>query len=411
MKAHKFISLRLLKKNTGNNFSLPVIRISIAAIALSIAVMVISDSILNGFKDAVTQKVMGFSSHLQIVSIDQNLSLEPKKLKISQDLIQEIKLNKSISNVQPFIVKGALVKTNLSVEPVLMKGIDDNFNFSFLQKFLVQGKIPTYGNIFKNNYKQSTQVLVSKKWAEKSGLKLNSSFLCYYVQNPARIRKYTIAGIFDTGLEEFDSKIIFCDISQLQKINNWNKDEIAGFEIRLHHPEEIENVSETLYKNLPSELNVLTVQEIYPQIFDWLNLQDTNVVVIWGIMILVSILNIITVLLVLILEKTQLIGIIDALGMRKSSIKKVFLVLAGNIGLKGLAIGNLVSLLIIFMQLEFKLLKLDPASYYVDYVPMIFDLKKVILINCATFVICIISMWLPTQIISKIKTIDAIQFK
>jgi lipoprotein-releasing system permease protein len=156
---------------------------------------------------------------------------------------------------------------------------------------------------------------------------------------------------------------------------------------------------------------VLTVQEIYPQIFDWLNLQDTNVVVIWGIMILVSILNIITVLLVLILEKTQLIGIIDALGMRKSSIKKVFLVLAGNIGLKGLAIGNVVSLLIIFMQLEFKLLKLDPASYYVDYVPMIFDLKKVILINCATFVICIISMWLPTQIISKIKTIDAIQFK
>jgi len=151
LKAHKFISLRLIKKSTGNNFSLPVIKISIAAIALSIAVMVISDSILNGFKDAVTQKVMGFSSHLQIVSVDQNLSLEPKKLKITPDLFQELKLNKSISDVQPFIVKGALVKTNLSVEPVLMKGIDDNFNFTFLQKFLVQGKIPTYGNLFKNN--------------------------------------------------------------------------------------------------------------------------------------------------------------------------------------------------------------------------------------------------------------------
>jgi lipoprotein-releasing system permease protein len=199
--------------------------------------------------------------------------------------------------------------------------------------------------------------------------------------------------------------------AQLQKINNWKKDEIAGFEIRLNKQEDIKSVSESLYKNLPSELNVLTVQEIYPQIFDWLNLQDTNVVVIWGIMILVSILNIITVLLVLILEKTQLIGIIDALGMRKSSIKKVFLVLAGNIGLKGLAIGNLVSLLVIFLQMEFKLIKLDPASYYVDYVPMIFDVKKVVLINCFTFVVCIVSMWLPTQIINRMKTIDAIQFK
>ena len=373
--------------------------------------MVISDSILNGFKNAVTEKVMGFSSHIQIVSIDQNLSLEPKKIKITKDLISQIKSNKSISDVQPFIVKGALVKTNLSAEPVLMKGIDENFNFSFLKKFLVQGKIPNYGNLLTNSFKQSTEVLASRKWAEKSGLKLNDNFLCYYVQNPARIRKYSIVGIFDTGLEEFDSKIIFCDISQLQKINNWKNDEIAGVEIRLHQPEEIKSVSESLYKSLPSDLNVLTVQEIYPQIFDWLNLQDTNVVVIWTIMILVSILNIITVLLVLILEKTQLIGIIDALGMRKNSIKKVFLFLAGNIGIKGLIIGNFVSLLLIFLQMEFKLIKLDPASYYVDYVPMIFDFKKVMLINCFTFAICIFSMWIPTRIISRMNTIDAIKFK
>jgi lipoprotein-releasing system permease protein len=373
--------------------------------------MLISDSILNGFKNAVTQKVMGFSSHLQIVSIDQNLSLEPKKISIKKDVINQIKSSESVIDVQPFIVKGALVKTSLSVEPVLMKGIDANFNFSFLKKFLVQGTVPVYGNILTNNLTNSTEVLVSKNWAEKNGLILNSNFLCYYVQNPARIRKYTIKGIFDTGLEEFDSKIIFCDITQLQKINNWTKDEIAGFEIRLKNADEINSVSENLYNNLPAELNVLSVQEIYPQIFDWLNLQDTNVIVIWGIMILVSILNIITVLLVLILEKTHLIGIVDALGMRKSSTKKVFLLLAGNIGLKGLAIGNVISLVCIFIQMEFKLIKLDAASYYVDYVPMIFDLNKVILINCFTFVTCVVSMYIPTRIINNMNTIDAIRFK
>ena len=411
MKAHKFISFRLIKNSSSKNISLPVINISIVAIALSIAVMVISDSVLNGFKSAVTEKVMGFSSHIQIVSIDQNLSLEPKKIKITNNLINELKLNKSISDIQPYIVKGALVKTNLSIEPVLMKGIDANFNFTFLKKFLVQGKIPVYGNLLSTKMNQSTEVLVSKSWAEKSGLKLNSSFLCYYVQNPARVRKYTIVGIFDSGLEELDNKIVFCDISLLQKINNWKNVEVAGIEIRLNNPDEIKKVSEKLYKNLPSDLNVLTVQEIYPQIFDWLNLQDTNVIVIWGIMILVSILNIITVLLVLILEKTHLIGIVDALGMRKNSIKKVFLYLAGNIGLKGLIIGNSVSLLLIFLQMEFKFFKLDPVSYYVDYVPMEFDVKKIILINCFTFAVCIFSMWIPTRIISKMNTIDAIKFK
>jgi lipoprotein-releasing system permease protein len=400
-----------MKNSFNKNFSLPVINISITAIALSISVMLISDSILNGFKNAVTQKVMGFSSHLQIVSIDQNLSLEPKKISIKKDVINQIKSSKSVIDVQPFIVKGALVKTSLSIEPVLMKGIDANFNFSFLKKFLVQGTVPVYGNILKDNLTNSTEVLVSKNWAEKNGLKLNSNFLCYFVQNPAKIRKYTIKGIFDTGLEEFDSKMIFCDLTQLQKINNWAKDEIAGFEIRLKNADEIKSVSENLYNNLPAELNVLSVQEIYPQIFDWLNLQDTNVIVIWGIMILVSILNIITVLLVLILEKTHLIGIVDALGMRKSSTKKAFLLLAGNIGLKGLAIGNVISLVCIFIQMEFKLIKLDAASYYVDYVPMIFDLKKVILINCFTFVTCVVSMYIPTRIINNMNTIDAIRFK
>lgn len=373
--------------------------------------MVISDSILTGFKSAITDKVIGFGSHIQIASIEQNSSLESKPIAFNSELIQEIRKEKNVKHFQSFILKGALSKTKNSIEPVVMKGIDRAYDFSFLKKALISGSIPQFSEVNKQNAKVSNNVIVSKKWIEKSGLKLGNSFLCYFVQNPARIRKYTIVAIYETGMEDFDSKIVFCDIGQLQKINSWQKNEIAGLEILLTDANEIEKTKDLLYQSLPANLNVMSIQDLYPQIFDWLNLQDTNVVVIWSIMLLVGMLNIITVLLVLILEKTSLVGILDSLGMRKASIKNIFILLSANIGIKGLLWGNAISLTMIFLQMKFKIISLDPSSYYVDYVPVVIDWYKIIQINILTFALCIFSMLIPVRLIERISTIRAIQFR
>lgn len=370
--------------------------------------MIISNSILIGFKNAITTKVMAYGGHLTIKALEYNQSLEQQPIFVNNEILSIIKNNTEVNSFSAVVIKGALAKTENNFEPVILKGVDHQFDFSFFSQYLVEGKIPKYENDTAN---KSTDILVSSSWLTKTGLKLNDKFLVYFIQNPARVRKFKICGIYSTGLEEFDGKTVFCDIKQLRKINGWKNNMCSGIEIKLHDKKNIAPVSEVLFNQLPGDVDVETVYESYPQIFDWLSLQDTNVLVIYAIMLVVSIVNIITVLMVLILEKTKLISSLTVMGMKGIKIKAVFLLLAASIGLRGMVAGSIFSIGILALQKQFKIVKLNAASYYIDYVPVEFDVLNIITVNLITLLVCTFSMLLPVLIIKRISIIKTIQFQ
>ena len=407
MNVEYFIAKRLVSAKEGNNrLSRPIIRIAILAIALSVAVMLISIGVVKGFKKDIADKVIGFGSHIQITAFSDNNSYETKAISKNQDFYPSIENEKGINHIQYFATKAGIIKTKDEIHGVILKGVGSDFNRDFFKDNLVEGEVPIY-----NDTLTSSRVIISKKTADLLDLDIDEKLIMYFAQDPPRVRKFVVAGIYTTELEEFDNLYVFGDIRHIQNLNNWGIDSVGGFEITIHNFDNLDALTQMVYEKIDYDLNAQTIKEINPQIFDWLKLQDINVNVIIILMLIVAGINIITALLILILERTKLIGILKAIGQNNWSVRKVFLYNASYLIGKGLFWGNLLGIGLCLLQKYFHLISLNPATYYMNTVPIHLTFSDILLLNFGAMLSCILMLIIPTYLITKITPIKAIRFE
>ncbi len=408
-----FIAQRLIKgRREGTSFSRPINVIAITGIAMGLAVMIVAVSILTGFKQQIREKIVGFGSNIQISNFDSNISFETAPINQDQDFIPKIKNIPGITHIQVYATKAGIIKTEADFQGVILKGIGSDFDWSYFSRNMVEGKVFTVTDTARTN-----EVIISKKISDMLRLKTGDSFAMHFVQDPPRMRKFTVSGIYETSLEEFDKIYVFCDIGHIKRLNGWSDDQISGFEIFIKDFDRLDEITMSVrdaigYRVLEDEdkFKVTNIRMKYPQIFDWLNFQDVNVIIIIFLMLVVAGFNMISGLLILILEKTNMIGVLKALGSEDVTIRRVFLYQAAYLISKGLLWGNLIGIGIVFIQLKTGLITLDPSSYYIKTVPVNLDLIHIILLNAGTMVAIIIMLLVPSKLISRITPVKAIRY-
>ena len=408
-----FIAQRLIKgRREGTSFSRPVNIIAVIGIALGLAVMIIAVSVLTGFKQQIRDKIVGFGSNIQILNFDSNYSLETIPISDTQSFIPKIKQIPGIKHIQVFATKAGIIKTAEVFQGVVLKGVGSDFDWRFFKTNLIEGSVFTVTDTGRTN-----EVIISKKISDMLRLKTGDSFAMYFVQDPPRSRKFTISGIYETSLEEFDKMYVYCDIGHIKRLNGWTDDQISGFEIFIDDFDKLDEMHMAVrdaigYRLLEDEtkFKVTNIRLRYPQIFDWLNFQDMNVVIIITLMLLVAGFNMISGLLILILEKTNMIGIFKALGSENATIRKVFLYQAAYLIAKGLFWGNIIGIGLAYIQLSTGLITLDPTSYYIKTVPVNLELSHILLLNAGTMAAIILMLLVPSQLISRITPVKAIKY-
>ena len=417
MNFHGFISDKLFsEQKKSKSISRPIVKIAVGGIALGITVMILSLSIVTGFQNEIKNKVIGVGSHVNIVKLDNNVSLEPLPISKKQPFLHELKTNTAIKTIQVFAIKNGIIKTKTENEGIVLKGIDSDFNWNYLKRNLVDG------NVFEiNKDSTSNSILISKNLAQKLDLKTGDKTLVYFVtkkksdssdviEYEQRLRNFKISGIYDTGFEDIDAQLAFVDIKHIQRINYWNANEVGGFEIQLTDFNNIDTETENINELIGYDLSAQNIKQTYPGIFGWLDLMDSNAVIIITLMLIVASINMISALLILMLEKTTSIGLLKALGASNFDVRKIFLNLSFKLITKGLLIGNSIGIILSFLQLKFKLVTLQKETYYLEHVPINFNLLHILLLNIGTLLVCMVFMLLPTLIINKISPIKAIRF-
>ncbi len=401
-----FIARRLIKRNTGN-FSDPIIRIAIIAVALGLIVMILAIAIIIGFKHEISSKVIGFGGHIQVSNFDNNYSYEVIPIEQDPALLRQLKDIPGVKHVQSFGNKPGIIKTENDIQGVVLKGIGRDFDWDFFKEKMINGSILQLSDTAISN-----DILISKKLASLLKLETGNDVRMYFIiDDLIRARRFTIKGIYETGLEDFDKMFVLCDIGQIQKLNSWESNQVAGFEILVNDLKNLDQVANEVYTFIPYDTNARTIKEIYPQIFDWLKLQDMNVIIILTLMILVAIITMISALLILILERTNTIGLLKALGCKTWNIRKIFLIIASNIALKGIFWGNLIGLSLVFVQKYSGIIKLSQESYYVSVVPIQINFFHLLVLNLATLLITIMALVIPSVIISAISPVKAIRYE
>ena len=409
MNLEYFIAKRLIvSKSYKSNVSSPIIKIAILAIALSILMMVMSVATGVGLQQKIREKISAFNGHVIVSNFDDNQSqvttepIDTRLLSISQ-----LKKNSFITHVQPVITKGALIRTETDVEGIIFKGVDASYQWNNLKEFLVEGKIPTYkeGDI--------NEVLISQFLANRLKLKVGNSFNTFFMKTQGKlpsVRKFKIAGIYNSGFQEFDSSYIIGNIEHLQRINKWQPNQVGAYEIFIDDFSKLNERAEEIYKTIPPTFNSASISEKYFSVFEWLKLFDFNILVILIIMIGVATINMVVALLVLILERTQLIGMLKALGASNWSVRKIFLYNAAHLISRGLLWGNGIAMLLLVIQKKFEVIKLNPESYYVSSAPVDINLLHILLLNLGTILICVLVLLIPSYLITKISPIKALKF-
>jgi lipoprotein-releasing system permease protein len=408
-----FIAERLIRgRREGTSFSRPINVIAVIGIATGLAVMILAVSTLTGFKKAIREKVVGFGSNIQILNFDSNLSLETVPISDTQQFIPAIKKIQGIKHVQVFATKAGIIKTNDEIQGVVLKGIGSDYDWSYFKSNLVEGSV-----ISVTDSGRTDKVVISRKISDMLKLRTGDSFVMHFIQDPPRMRKFTVSGIYETSLEEFDMMYVFCDIGHIKKLNGWSDDMVSGFEIFIDDFDRLDEMTLAVrdaigYKLTEEEtkFKVVSIRSKYPQIFDWLNFQDINVIIIIILMLVVAGFNMISGLLILILEKTNMIGVLKALGSDDVTIRRVFLYQAAYLIGKGLLWGNIIGIGLSFFQLKTGLVTLDPTSYYIKTVPVNLVLSHILLLNTGTMAAIIIMLLVPSQLISRITPVKAIRY-
>ncbi len=403
----QWIARRLMRSGMDTlRVSRPVVRLAISGIALGFSAMIISVAIVKGFKQEIREKVIGFSAHVQISKFDANQSFESSPIEFNTANLSSIAKLEGVRHVQAFATKAGIVRKGSEIEGVIAKGVDSGYDWSFFRKSLRAGAIPVYANS-----SRSSDILISTVLARKLNLNVSDSLVTYFVQQPPRARKFKIVGIYETGLEEFDEKFVFCDLAQIRKLNDWNDSTIGGLEVQLSDFDALDEAAPRIYATTGSDLDVRTIREMYPQIFDWLGLQDINAVVIIILMIIVAGINMIAALLVLILERVGTIGTLKAIGASDASVRNIFLRIAALLISRGLFWGNVVGIGICLLQHYFHWIRLDQDSYYIAYVPIRLLPLDLLWMNLGTLLVCTMMMLVPTLLVTRIRPVRALRFR
>jgi lipoprotein-releasing system permease protein len=408
-----FVAQKLIKgRREGTSFSRPINVIAIIGIAMGLAVMILAVEILTGFKQQIREKVVGFGSNIQIVNFDSNLSFETTPISDKQDFVPKIKQIPGIKHMEVFATKAGIIQTDQDIQGVVLKGVGSDFDWSYFSSNMIDGSV-----FHVTDTGRTDKVIISKKISDMLRLKTGDSFVMHFIQDPPRMRKFTISGIYETSLEEFDKIYVFCDIGQIQRLNGWTPDQVSGLEIFINDFDKLDEMTMEVrdaigYKITEDspKFKVTNIRSSYPQIFDWLNFQDMNVIIIIFLMLLVAGFNMISGLLILILEKTNMIGVLKALGSDDKTIRRVFIYQAAYLIGKGLLWGNLVGIGLAFFQLKTGIITLDPSSYYIKTVPVNLELIHIILLNAGTMTAIIIMLLVPSQLISRISPVKAIRY-
>ena len=417
-----YIARRILNKNNvKSTMSSPIIRIGITGIALGVAVMIITMAVITGFQQQITKKITTFTAHLQISDYDENPSPEPNPIVVDAAVLRSVAGHPNVNHVQAFATKNGILKTKTENEGIVLKGIDAGYDWSYLSPYISEGsQLQISDSIV------SKDIVISKAIADKLGLKLNQKLLVYfmskkkladttfsgqnYIEYEPRVKDFYVKGIFNTGFADLDKNLVFVDLKQIQKLNYWNPQQVGGYEVYLRDFRKLEQSQEDLNDLVGYELIVNNVKQMQNAIFSWLDMIDVNAVIIITLMVLVAGINMISALLILILERTNMIGILKAVGLNKARVRSIFFQVSLRLLAKGLLFGNIVGIGLCWVQLQWKFATLNPATYYLNYVPINLSYVHVLLINAGTIVVCLLMMFLPTLILNRITPVKAIRF-
>jgi len=407
-----FIAKRIHFQQGAKNISRPAVRIAIIAIALGMAVMLVSVAVVIGFKQEVRSKVVGFGGHVRVSNYDNNNTFETNPINADTQLVKEIKNIKSVVSVQAYITKPGIIKTDTEFQGVVLKGIDSSFKWDFFKSNMLEGSVLNTTDSLQN------KIIISKYLADLLKLKLNDSFYAYFIKDQIKARKFIISGIYSTNFVEYDKLFILTDLRHLQRLNGWQSNQISGYEVLLSDFEAMVPVSDEIFdatiklsQNEGQQYYVQSIKDLSPQIFGWLDLLDMNVWVILGLMLSVAGFNMISGLLILILERTNMIGILKSVGASNFTVRKVFLYYAVFLIGKGMLWGNVIGIGLCALQYFTHILPLDPEAYYVSSVPIVFNWGYVMLLNVGTFVASVVMMIGPSYLISNISPAKIIRYE
>ena len=410
LKLEYFIAKRLITaKDHKSSISAPIIKIAIIAIALGMIMMIVSIATGIGLQQKIRQKVSAFNGHIIISGYnDNNSDVSTKPISIQQSFYPNFKNVDGIQHVQAVASKAGIIRTESAFEGIIFKGVGNDYQTENLKEYLTEGRLPN----FKSNLNE--EVLISQYLCNRLGLKLGDKFVTYFMKENDEgfnLRNFKIVGIYNSGFQEFDASYVIGDIRHLQRINKWKPDQIGAFEVFVNNFTQIEPIGQQVYQETSSILDSQTIVEKYYYIFEWLKLFDFNIIIILIVMIAVSTINMVVALLVLILERTQMIGILKSLGANNWSIRKVFLYNAAYLIGRGLLWGNVIGIGLLLIQKYFGIIKLNPESYYVNVAPVDINLFYIFLLNIGTVVICLLVLLIPSFIITKITPSKSIRFE
>ncbi|UYW00622.1 FtsX-like permease family protein [Flavobacterium agricola] len=411
MKLEYFIAQRLIKaKSNKSNVSGPIIKIAITAIVISMIMMIVSVATGIGLQEKIREKIGAFHGHIIISNFDNNnseVSISP--ITVSDNLYDYVKEMDGISHVQAVASTGGIIRTEDAFEGIILKGVDKNFYWDQLQEYVVAGKLPQFSENISND------IAISEFLANRLNLKVGDAFNTFFLRDSAEklpfSRRFTIAAIYNSGLADYDASYIIGDIRHVQRFNKWKENQVGNLEVFVTDFKKIDEIGDAVYTEIPATYNSYTIVQKFPNIFEWLELLDFNIIGIIFFMILISAVNMIVALLVLILERTQMIGILKALGASNWTIRKIFLYNAAYLIIIGLSIGNAIGIGLIYIQKYGKVVTLNPESYYVKYAPVHIDWLQIAALNVGTIVICLLILLIPSYIITKIAPSKAIKFQ
>lgn len=405
-----FIAKKWLSGNDAKvSISAPIIKMGIAAVAIGMMVMLIAVATGIGLQKKIREKVMDFNGAVQITHFDNNqskVSLTP--IDKNQEFYALPQPIKGVDHLEAVANKAGIIRTETTFEGVVVKGVGSDFDYSRMEKYLVSGRMPVFSGSL------NSEVLISSYLARRLNLKTRDRFNTYFLKDEndqtPNLRVFEVTGIFDSGFQEFDETYLFADIRHVQRINKWESHQVGHFEVFIDDFSQMEEIGRQLYLQTPSTLNVLTTAEAYYSIFEWLKLFDFNIALVLGIMILVAGINMITALLVLILERTPTIGLFKALGSTNGSIRRIFLINAAYLIGLGLLFGNLLGGSLIGLQARYGFIKLDPENYYVNQAPVFLSFTHWFALNIGTLILCLIMLLLPTYLVTRVQPVKAIRF-
>ncbi len=401
------ISSRMLtQKDESGRMSRPIVRVAVIGIAVGMMVMILTLAVVTGFQDEIRKKVTGFGSHIQIGPYDTNESYESDSMNRNQPSVEEVKKIPGIRHVQVYATKAGIIKSKEQLLGVVLKGVDRDFDWEFFRKNLVRGNVISFVDT------TSDRVMISEYMADKMQLEVGKKFKMFFLSgNRTRPRSFRVEGIYNTGLSDgFDDRFVICDIRQVQKLNDWDSATIAGYEVLVDDYEQLIPLTLEVNNTIDYQLNAQNIREVTPSIFSWLDVLDTNALVIIVLMMFVSMINMVSALLIMIIDRTNMIGTLKAMGATSQTIMRIFLRNASRLIAIGVLAGNILGLSFCYLQKYTGLLKLDESSYYVSQVPIEIVWIDVLLVNLFTVVLCLITLLLPALLVTKITPVRAIRF-